>query len=266
MIKKNIFFALALILLVCANFTTCQNPIIEKWWVDDAEEDFSYVAIIKDVPYLVYQTIVEKEYIYETVYQTLVVEIPVIQTEYVDRPIPPEIMMQYIDIIGIDFVIFAGNGISYNSDAHNANTLPGCNHLASNGTNLTDEEKAYNDAVIKDMVIDLKLHDGLHPAPDNEKYFVILHGHANPVTYTAAETAELAAISSARADAVAAELNAKYGGNLGDGGEKRMTTRGYGGGRNISGSGSAYASLNRRVEVILFTVNTSAVKSAGDFY
>jgi hypothetical protein len=37
-----------------------------------------------------------------------------------------------------------------------------------------------------------------------------------------------------------------------------MTTRGYGGGRNIAGSSQTYAGLNRRVEAILFKVTENA--------
>ena len=262
--KRKAFFIFCILMLVCAGFSTCKNPVIEKWWGDEEEEDFNYVAMIKDVPYLVYETIIEKEYIYE--------EIKVSYPEYVI--LPPEILMQHIDIKGIEFILFSGDQTKYNWSAKN----PAITHL-------TVPEQTTNNEIINDMVSELKTNDG---TGGNPTYYLILHGHANPVFGTAAETAELNMISTGRANSAFDALKSAYNSNLtatqsyssgpigsvGSDGlgpnyppgstppadfTDRVTTKGYGGGRNLSGPSSTYAGLNRRVEAILFTVEIDTV-------
>jgi outer membrane protein OmpA-like peptidoglycan-associated protein len=89
-------------------------------------------------------------------------------------------------------------------------------------------------------------------------YMLILHGHANPVTGDAAEAVQLTQMSLARADSVKNMLASIYTG--GEPLDNRITTKGFGGDRNVSVSGSSvYSSLNRRVEAILFTIATTPV-------
>lgn len=232
---RNGISCFIVILIVCFSlcFATCQNPILEKWWVDEeeGEEDFDYVAIVKNVPLLIYQTIVETKYIYETVYVDLPPEIKVV---YVDRPVPPEVLLQHINIINIEFIIFAGESTEFNGD-----------HGPGGTTDLSAQEKSTNTRIVGETAAYLA------GKPD---CFVILHGHANPVSGSQAEAAELVRISTARAAAAAAELESVYGSPLGENGEKRMTVNGYAGERSIATSNSSYSGLNRRVEVILFTV------------
>jgi len=274
-IKNAVFI---LIILVCFSFTTCNvdNPIISTWWTEeDIESDFNYVAIIKDVPLLIYETIVEDHYIYETVeniiYETVYVDTPG-ETIYIERPLPPEILLQHIDIKAIEFIIFSGDQTKYNWSAH----PPAISHL-------THQEQTTNNKILQEMLTDLEM---------NNDYFLILHGHANPITGTAAETLELSEISTARAESVrdaigwvsengvpdcydpSVGINPQGPPNLvtsdPDDDDNfpemskehelygRITTKGYGGGRNIAGSSATYAGLNRRVEMILFTVSTDA--------
>ena len=259
--KLIIFF----ILFVCFCFTTCDNQIINKWWVEE-EPDYDYVALIKDVPYMVYETIIEEKIIEKIVEKEIIitVEMPQVIVEYVvvEKPVPPEILMQYIDIIGIEFVLFSGDATEYNGL-----------HGAHGSTDLTPQEQKTNNEIVLDTVKELN---------DHPEYFLILHGHANPVTNTRSETDELIQISTARAASVRDAVAAVY--TNGDGElpgifdppstlppshhipimssphplEKRMTTRGYGGERNMAGPSSSYAALNRRVEAILFTIRTEA--------
>ena len=253
--KRKVLFIFGLIVLVCTCFTTCQNPsfenpIIEKWWV--AEEDQEYKAIMKNIPLYVYETILETEYIYEKVFEYITINNP--QVIVVEKPLPPDVMLQYINIISIEFIIFSGNQTEYNVKSE-----------VVRGTDLTEQEQKTNNKIVTEMEHEL----------ENPDYFLILLGHANPVYGTDAEIAELTQISTDRAtdvrDAIAwvhdgkslpavsnpppssnsigvMDPNHEYA--------KRISTKGYGGGRNISSSSSSYAGLNRRVEVILFTIDT----------
>jgi len=252
---KKIIFSFSL-LFAFFFFSTCnfENPIIEQWW--ETEQDFNYVAIIKDVPLLIYETIIEKEFIYETIIQQLPPEIKYV---YIDRPLPPEILLQHIDIISIEFIIFSGDQVKYNWPASLTAT-----------SNVTLQEQKTNNEIVKQIEEELK---------ENEEYFLILHGHANVVTGSLQEASELTQISNDRAESVQDAIAWVYNGNLlppetnppvqtnideMDPSHElaaRITTRGYGGGRSIAGSSTAYAGLNRRVEAILFKVSTEGTGS-----
>ena len=95
---------------------------------------------------------------------------------------------------------------------------------------------------------------------NNPNYMLILHGNANPVTGTDEEKEELIKISNERAVSVAKALNEEYRkhpkGADGVYPSNRVTTSGYGGERNLAGGSTPYAGLNRRVEMILFRVET----------
>ena len=250
---KNAFYIFGLAFAFLC-FSTCnfENPIIGQWWEEEQELDYNYVAIIKDVPLLIYETIIEKQVLYEKIFQQLP---PEIKTEYVyiDRPLPPEILLQHIDIISIEFIIFSGDQIKYNWPAE-----PPAN------SNVTLQEQNTNNEIVEDIVTNLSA---------NVEYFLILHGHANVVTGSLQEASELTVISNARAESVRDAIAYFYGGGtltpganpppqtvIGAMGDShplaaRITTRGYGGGRSIAGSSTAYAGLNRRVEAILFKIS-----------
>ena len=222
MLNKNAALVFGLVLLICVCFTTCENPVMKKWWVDPAaaaEPEPDYIAITKTIAQLVYETIIEKEYIYEQLPPQIITA-------------PPEIMLQYIDIINIEYIIFAGDSVIYNQVIS-----------PTGGTPLTTQEENSNKSIVTAMAGELN-------NTGNEGYMLILHGHANPVTGTVAEAIELAQISLARANAVADEFKESPYSIASD----RITTKGYGGGRNISGASTSYASLNRRVEAILFQI------------
>jgi hypothetical protein len=156
-----------------------------------------------------------------------------IPPQVIIQQLPPEILLQSISIVDIEYIIFSGDATVYNDKS----PTPG-------GTSLTTQEKATNDDIVNVMAEALK----------NTDYMLILHGHANPVTGTASEANELTQISLARADSVKSKLESIY---TGEPLTNRITTKGYGGARNVSVSGSSvYSSLNRRVEAILFIIDT----------
>jgi outer membrane protein OmpA-like peptidoglycan-associated protein len=284
---KNAKIIIVLITLICAFFAACDwgNPIMEKWWIEptpNRPEEPIYVPIIKTLPpEKIYETIKEDEVIYETIYEKLPPEVIVqqlppeviiqyvtdaeilekirnippenildyltdTQIEYIKSQIPPEvyiqqlppqIFLQSISIVDIEYIIFSGDATAYNA-----------NSPTSGGTNLTTQEKTTNDDIVNVMAQMLR----------NPNYMLILHGHANPVTGTAAEAVQLTQISEDRANAVKTKLKTVYTG--GEPLDNRITAKGYGGERNISMTGSsATSSLNRRVEAILFTIDTTQV-------
>jgi len=282
---KNKKWFIFVLILICVCFTTCENPIIRQWWVKEEEEDFDYIALIKSIPEVVYETIIETE----TIYEYITVVIPDVVIEYVDRPVPPEILMQYIDIIGIEFIIFAGESIVFNGpperDALVPQENPGIVHGA---TDLNPEERKTNLLIAAEMTKTLI---------EEPEYFLILHGHANPVEGTQTEAIILEYISLERAKDVAVIIRKLYyamknsisgwsgrtwpsimadikTGTITEADiraitgytstdledlDKRMTTKGYGGGRNLSSPSSTFAALNRRVEAILFTIETDPI-------
>jgi len=278
--KRNKLFFVGLIIMLCAILTTCENPILKKWWVGE-EEDFDYVAIIKDVPILIYETIVEDHYIYQTIYNKIIQYVPEYITEYVyqevpgetiyiqvpgkaepievpgppvyiEKPMPPEILMQYIEILSIEFIIFSGNQTNYNWPSTN-----------TSGTSLTIQEQSTNNKIVQELVAELR---------NNVDYFLILHGHSNPIDFSQSELEELMEISTKRAVAVQNAIVLDYDGETlpvpstpppsqyippmiaGHDLIGRISTKGYGGGRNVAGPSSSYSGLNRRVEAILFRI------------
>ena len=204
---------------------------------------------------MIYETIVEEKIIYETIYE-VIKEIVIErypeyvnisgETIYVDKPLPPEMLLQHINIIDIQFIIFAGESVEFNGP-------PG----SDGKTALTSQEKKTNESIINYFADELK--------EDDKEYFVIFHGHANMITGTQEEALELEILSTSRAAAAAEKLFSVYEyAGYGDPDvdlANRVTTKGYGGGRSISGSISSYSGLNRRVEAILFTIETDEVLS-----
>ena len=277
--KRNILPMMGLIFLVLTAFTTCENPIIKQWWTSsdnpDNNYDYDYIAIQKDVPKIVYETIIEEKVIYQKIESMINITSPVFVPD--NKPIPPEILMQYINIVDIEYIIFSGDSITYNGPA-----------VSPAITNLTTQERTSNNNIVINVENALFDNDG---SGATNTFFLILHGHANPQNPNdSVEAAELARISQARADSVFDAFKWKHDianrvlltGGLPDPTipfssppytetsydngidvphitpdqpfNDRITTKGYGGENNLAGNNSSYAGLNRRVEVILFTV------------
>jgi hypothetical protein len=159
------------------------------------------------------------------------------QIKYIIQQQPPQIILQTLKIIDIEYIIFAGNADQYNGP-------PG----AGGNTPLTAQEKSSNDVSVSGIAKALKDH------PD---YLIMLHGHANPTTLNDPdEIGDLMKLSVNRAKAVEAELRKQYkainGGT--DIPDSRVTVSGYGGEKNLFGQNTAYTALNRRVEMILVWV------------
>ena len=171
----------------------------------------------------------------EVIYEYLTEE----QIKYIISQQPPEIILQNISIIDIEYIIFAGESSEFNGP-------PGI----GGATMLTPQEKDSNTANVKVIA----------KALINPNYMLILHGNANPVTGNDIEKNELIRISNERAVSVAEALDVEYrklpGGAAGVYPSERVTTSGYGGERNLAGGSTPYAGLNRRVEIILFRVET----------
>ena len=264
--KGNALIVFLLLVLVCAGFMACENNIIGKWWEEEQSPEIEYVPVIKFVPQYIYEIMIEKipEIIFVNLPPEIIIEyvnlepnpeqiieylkenpekiieyLAVDQIKKIISQQPPEIILQNISIIDIEYIIFAGNSSVFNGDPGPGGT-----------TALTPQEKASNTANV--MVIAQAL--------VNPNYMLILHGNANPVSGTEQEKTQLIAISNERAESVAEALNAEYeklpGGAAGVYPSERVTTSGYGGERNLTESSTSYAGLNRRVEMILFRVET----------
>ena len=140
-------------------------------------------------------------------------------------------LLQNINIIDVQFILFSGDQVLYNSPA----VFPAT-------TDLSDAEKATNDRIISNVATILR---------QNPSFVAILHGHANPQTPNPDEAAELMRISIERARSVEAQLLSRGIDR------RRLTANGYGGELNISDSHLGYPVLNRRVEIIIANITTS---------
>jgi len=163
------------------------------------------------------------------------------QIQYIVSQQPPQKILQSIKIIGIEYIIFAGDSSIFNGP-----------HGTSANTSLTDQEIAYNTSTVKTMAL-LMI--------DHPTYIAMLHGHANPVTFTDGEKSDLIKLSNDRANAVRQVLLTEYKKLT----EKpntppfddRVSTSGYGGEKVLFGNNTQYTALNRRVEMILFEIVTT---------
>ena len=171
--KKNTLLIFGLLPLLCICFTTCanpsfHNPIIEKWWLEEDDFNSGYIAIVKTVPYTVY----------EAIYETIIKETLV--------PGDPVTVLQSIKIHAIEYILFSGDQYLYN--------YPAATGAASN---LTEQEKKSNnltrDAMIQGLIN--------HPT-----WKLILHGHANPANNTLEEFEDVKILGEKRAEAVLHEL------------------------------------------------------------
>jgi len=159
------------------------------------------------------------------------------QIKYIIQQQPPQIILQTLNIVDIEYIIFAGSANQYNGP-------PG----AGANTSLTAQEKSSNDVSVSGVAKALK---------NNPNYLILLHGHANPTTLNDPdEIGDLMKLSVDRAKAVEAELRKQYKAINGgvDIDDSRVTVSGYGGEKNLFGQNTAYTALNRRVEMILVWV------------
>jgi len=165
------------------------------------------------------------------------------QIQYIVNQQPPHKILQSIKIIGIEYIIFAG-------DSSTVNGPPG----PSANSYLTAQEIAYNTSTIQEMAKLLN---------NNPTYIAMLHGHANPTQFTDGEKADLTKLSNDRANDVRRVLLAEYNKlpvkPVNPPFDDRVSTSGYGGEKTLFGNNTQYTALNRRVEMILFEINTTVV-------
>ena len=214
------------------------NDIIH--WLEGADKD-QIIEIIK-----VIKENIDKEIIIEIIEEVLkdippeelIKYLTEEQIRYIIQTQPAQSILQSIQIIDIEYIIFAGGARIYNGDP-----------VPITGTALTAATKSTNTSIINASVAILD---------SNVNNLVLLHGHANPVDNTQAEIEELKELSLARANAVADEFSKRAEIAQIDL-TGRMQTKGFGGEGNIAVSSTSNADLNRRVEVILFRIDTTTI-------
>jgi len=198
-------FVFGLTMLACACFTACENPIMEKWWV-------------------------EKESGVKTVYEQLPPEVVPVYVEVIKEVIltlPPNQILQNVEVYSIDYILFSGGSTEFNE--------PG------NGTNLTDTEMQRNLEVIRQTGI---------ATQDIPNRMVMVIGHANPTTpadFQNPLNQELMSISTARANTVKGILSIYIP-------PEKIMVKGQGAKKVLDGAG--HPELNRRAEIIIFEIDT----------
>jgi len=214
------------------------------------------IQYILDNPAKIIKLIKETEILYETLKELIIQEltkediIKIIQSippseiikylteeqiKYIIQQQPAQSILQSIQIIDIEYIIFAGGARIYNGDP-----------VPITGTALTAATKSTNTSIINASLAILE---------GNDNNLVLLHGHANPVDNTPEEINDLKELSLDRANAVAKEFSDRAKVDL----TGRMQTKGFGGEGNIAVSSTSNADLNRRVEVILFRIDTTTI-------
>jgi len=91
---------------------------------------------------------------------------------------------------------------------------------------------------------------------------IMLHGHANPTSFTDGEKSDLTKLSNDRANDVRRVLLTEYNKSPAPPSgspafDDRVSCSGYGGEKTLFGNNTQYTPLNRRVEMILFAINTT---------
>jgi hypothetical protein len=197
--KKNYIFLAAAFLIAFSIILSCENPIMEPWWVEGERRQQS-----------------DSHGVFQSI-----------------RPITTE------------FIIFAGGSPEYNGPP-----------VPASGTRLEPEQIATNKSTMAEVALVFF---------DNPNFWVNFHGHANPVDRTEEELEELAALSLARAVAVQKEFRnvleaiSMFSDNQDEilkSFDSRTRSTGYGGEHiqmNIQGQNNF---LNRRVEIIVFAIDT----------
>jgi len=209
-------------------------------WLTNPDNENDVKEIIKIIKDLIPVDVI-KEIIKEIPPKDIIEYLTDEQIQYIVSKQPPQKIFQSIKIIGIEYVIFAGDSSVVNGP-----------HGSGANTNLTDQEKAFNTSTIQEMAQLLR---------DNPTYIAMLHGHANPVTFTDGEKGDLIKLSNDRANDVKRVLLADYNklpvNPDNPKFDDRVSTSGYGGEKVLFGDNTSYTALNRRVEMILFEIITT---------
>jgi len=148
-------------------------------------------------------------------------------TLYANWETTPEIIVRQIRIINVSFIDFAGDSVTYNQQ----HAVPPAI------SNLSNLQIANNIATLAEVVGILS---------QNPTFLLQLAGHANRVTQSPSEEADLERVSRARADAIVEELTAKGIDT------ERMINVGFNP-RNLA-QDAEHASLNRCVELVIIEI------------
>ena len=238
MISKKLF--VVIILFICFCFSTCENQIISKWWVEEEEEQ-AYIPIIRDIPF---ETIIE-----------------VIKEN-------PGTNLQDLKIIAIEYIIFSGDQHKYNEIAKRPAI-----------TDLTTEEKNTNNKTIDAMAQSMKanpnylimLHGHANPANGTMEEYLELKDISEARAYEVAKKLRTRFIeiggnvaSPPWGGPVSYDIETWQNNSVwesatwGPVGDRRMyKPTGYEGKNTLFPANSTYAGLNRRVEMILFEIITT---------
>jgi len=234
--RKKAFLIIALLAIVCTLFTTCENPIIEKWWQDPEPE---YIVLEKLVP-----TYIE-------------IEVPGKGTNE----------FQKIKVIAVEYIIFAGDQIYYNQ-GHGPNASTDLTPEEIKSNNLIIQKMATLLASKNDYK--LILHGHANPTSTDEAEIqdliristgraksvnVQLWEQSNPRDIISGYISDGKTVDEYIKDLTSAEDGAIY---ITDPKwmEKVISVDGYGGENNLVGGTDASLSLNRRVEVIIVEILT----------
>ena len=90
---KKVFRVFTITAIVCACFAACENPIMGEWWRDSQQPEVEYVALLKKVPQITYERIIEEKYI------TIIEQLPPeVITEYIFETLPPEVIFEIVEV------------------------------------------------------------------------------------------------------------------------------------------------------------------------
>jgi len=209
-------------------------------WLKDPDNENDVKDIIDTIKEKIPEDVI-KEIIKEIPPKDIITYLTDEQIQYIVKQQPPQKVLQSIKIIGIEYVLFAGD-----SSVVNGPPGPGANSV------LTTQEQDYNTSTIREMAKQLV---------NNPTYIIMLHGHANPTQFTDSEKGDLTKLSNDRATDVRRVLLTEYNKlpvNADDPAfNDRVSTSGYGGEKTLFGNNTQYTALNRRVEMILFEIVTT---------
>ena len=143
-------------------------------------------------------------------------------TEYVEviRTLPPEEIIKRILIAQVEYIIFAPDISRFN-------------------VGIDHDARSLNELVLDQIALILR---------ENPSYQVRIEGHANPITTDPREANDLMALSSRRADEVAAQLRAR---GVREG---QMVVIAFGGTRTVTHDHDHW-NMNRRVELIVVQID-----------
>jgi len=97
---KNTKLVLFFTIMLCAFLVTCSNPIMEKWWLGQPETE--YTPIVRSIPVITYQVLMQHDKVYETVFVNLPPEVihdTIVETQTIYETIIKEVPVYITQVI-----------------------------------------------------------------------------------------------------------------------------------------------------------------------